>query len=168
MAIDYETANYTIRDAATASGIELNTLRSFYGREHFRIVGSDEKKGRGVAAAMTLPDVLCTAVAAPLWRAGAHPSVAFDAGYDFAYRANEIDAAGTARKPSHLFNEGSTVLLLWNSLRKIRIEPMTEALTFRQLFLPGGSDLPATPTVLLLNEVIDNALLALGLDPRDQ
>lgn len=164
MAVDYETAKYTIRDAAEASGLPLNTLRSLYGRGHFRIVGGDDKKGRGLAAELTLPDVMCIAVAKVAIDAGVHPRVAFEAGMKFAYSSGGAVGPNTGfRLPSQLFSTGFTVLVCHPATGTAKIVNTTDGLSFIDLFHDDGFRGRHAAVVILLNDVERSVFYALNV-----
>lgn len=164
MAIDYGTAKYTIREAAEASGFALNTLRSLYGRGHFRIVGGDDKKGRGLAAELTLPDVMCIAVAKVAIDAGVHPRAAFEAGMKFAYSSGGAVGPNTGlRLPSQLFGTGFTVLVCHPATGTSKIVNTVDGLSFTDLFHDAGFLGRHASVVILLNDVERAVFHAIGI-----
>lgn len=156
MKIEYGVAKYNMRDAAVASGFSLNTLRSLYGREHFRIIGGEAKKGRGVSADLTLEDIMCIAVAKVAVDAGVHPKIAFNAGMEFAYTSDRN------RNPACMFPTGFTVLILHPAVGASAVVNMTDTLSFADLF--GVSDPNGRPAAvaLLVNFVERNVFSRLG------
>lgn len=147
MTFEYGIAKYTLREAADATGFALNTLRSFYAREHFRIVGGEDKKGRGLAALLTLEDVLCIGAAKALVDAGVHPRTAFNAGVAFAY------VADGNRHPAGTFGSGFTVLICHPSTGHTKIVNMKDSLGFADLFTDMRAGGRHAAIVVLLDDV---------------
>lgn len=156
MVFDSQQAVFTLRDAAKASGIALNTLRSFYQRDHFRIVGGEAKRGRGIAADLTLLDILCIAVAGKLIECGARPKAAFEAAWHFAYASGEA-----GRDPGKVFDTGFTVMMFWPATEDVRIVGIDTTVAFADLFFVPSRVGRANPIVIFLNDVDRQVHLAL-------
>lgn len=171
MSLDYEIARYPIRMAAAAAGFEVNTLRSLYQRGHFRIIGGEEAKARGLSAFLTLRDILCIAVAKRLIDAGGHPKAAFDAGVHFAHMGDG-GSIGTAhahrpnRNPSEVYQDGFTVLIFFPSTGWAKIAPMAETLDFTTLFVNPQRSGRDKPILVLLNDVEREVFSALRVNFR--
>jgi hypothetical protein len=116
--IDYDTPRYPIREAAEATGFELNTLRTYFRRGFFKLTeGTDAMAaGKGLPHFLSLRTVMALAVAHRLWRRGADAWLAFRAGWDFANIGGQNDD-GTARAPCKLYDrdKGFTVLLWFDA-----------------------------------------------------
>jgi len=165
--VDYETPKYSIRDGAHGSGFALNTLRSLYGRGHFRIVGGEAKKGRGLAAELTLADIMCIAVAKVAIDAGVHPRVSFEAGMKFAYSSGGAAGPNTgARLPSQLFSSGSTVLVCHPATGASKIINAVDGLSFADLFQEAGALCSHAAVAILLDDVQSAVFRALALEGR--
>lgn len=161
MAVDYRTPIYPIRQAAAAAGFELNTLRSLYRRGHFRIIGGEEAKSRGLGHALNLRDIMHVAVAKRLMDVGVHPKDAFDAGTHFAHTAS-----GATRDPAEMFDEGFTVLVYFVSTGSTRVVPMKDVLEFSTLFINRETGERENPLLILLNDVERDVFIALGVGSR--
>lgn len=167
MQIEYGVPKYTISEAAKASGFPINTLRSLYQRGHFKIVGGEDKKGRGLAAELTLEDVLCLSVAKVAVDAGVHPRVAFEAGKTFAYMSGGAAGQNTGeRLPSHVFAGGFTVLVCHPATGTTKILNTNDGLSFTDLFHDAGFLGRHASVVILLNDVERSVFNALGLNEK--
>jgi hypothetical protein len=152
---------FSMRDAARASGFALNTLRSLYGRGHFQILGGEDKKGRGLAADLSVEDIMCIAVAKVAIDAGVHPRTAFKAGRQFAYSSGgACDPHTGFRLPSHLFDSGETVLIWQPASDTTKIVSAADSIALTVLFEGTG---PQAAVALLLDEVFYGVLHALDV-----
>jgi hypothetical protein len=158
MSIDYETPKYSIREAADACGFPINTLRSLYRRGHFRIVGGEDKRGKGLAAELTLLDVICIAVAKSLYDAQVHPKLAFRAGMEFAYTSSGKDGEILdTRAPGRCYDDAFTLLICDPANELINIIKCQNALPLTDLF----QNWRAAQTVVALNFVEKQVLQTL-------
>lgn len=147
---------FIMRDAARASGFALNTLRSLYTRGHFQIVGGADKKGRGLAADLSLEDVMCIAVAKAAMDAGVHPRTAFEAGKTFAY-----SSANASRLPSHLFEDGETILVWRAANGTTEVVNAIGSIALTDLFYGAG---PRAVVVVPLDDLVHGVLRTLEIE----
>lgn len=166
---DYETPLYPIREAAAAAGFELNTLRSLYRRGHFRIIGGEEAKSKGLAHTLNLRDIMHIAVAKQLMDVGVHPKDAYEAGVYFAHTGKGGSgwvgepATGPVRDPAGMFSQGFTVLVYHPSTGSTRIVPMKDSLDFATLFIDQSTDGRVNPILVFLNDVERAVFIALNV-----
>jgi hypothetical protein len=169
--VDYDTPKYPIRDAASASGFSLNTLRSNYQRGWFRIIGGERAQGEGLPHMLSLRDVLHVAVAHRLWTAGVHPEIAFKAGINFAHSGGEDDAHdGLFRVPAGVFesSKARTFLLYHPSEAKsefpgrIIAVPHNSPETLLKELFRGNSSSTDTALILDLEDLEIRVLRLLG------
>ncbi len=165
---DYETPLYPVREAANAAGFELNTLRSLYQRGHFRVIGGEEAKARGLGRMLNLRDIMHVAVAKRLMDLGLHPKDAFEAGIYFAHTGTGgsgwvgDDTIELTREPAGVFGKGFTVLVHFPVTGSTRIVPMKDGLDFSTLFVDRSVG-RANPVLVFLNEVEHSVFTALGV-----
>jgi hypothetical protein len=98
---------YKTSKVAEAAAIQHGTLRAYFSRGHWRVIGK-AAESQGLPNLFSLRDALTFAVAARLieW-AGVHPKAAFDlAVLHFAHIGDDT------RAPAHLFNENEHGLSL--------------------------------------------------------
>ncbi len=171
MPLDYDTPRYPIRQAAEAAGFEVNTLRSLYQRGHFRIIGGEEAKARGLSAFLNLRDILCIAVARRLIDTGAHPKAAFEAGVQFAHigdggSTGTAQAPKSARNPGEVYADDFTVLVYYASTGRSKIVAMAGHLDFATLFTNPERAGRDNPTLIFLNDVEREVFFALRVNFR--
>lgn len=150
MALDYTTPLFPIREAAAAAGFEVNTLRSLYGRGHFRIIGGEAAKARGLANMLNLRDTMHIAVAKRLMDVGVHPKQAFEVGVSFAH------SSYGERLPAMLFDQrehGYTVLIFHPKSGQAQIVATEDGLDFAQLFFDPSTGRRDDAVAILLNDV---------------
>jgi hypothetical protein len=154
--IDKSELRWTLSQAAQIAGYaKLNTLRSYFQRGWFRIVGGEAAKSRGSAGLLTLHDVLAVGVARPLIEAGAEPRLAFEAGLVFAHFGEDgRDPGGTF----DLVKCGFTVMVFFPSDGACRILATKDALHFNDLFVHPRTGARETGLHLLLNDVEKSVL----------
>jgi hypothetical protein len=150
--IDYHTPRWTLREAAATAGYDsVNTLRAYYQRGHFRIVGGEAAKARGLSSLLNLRDVLHLAVAGRLIDVGVHPRHAFDAGRTFAHSGDE------RRDPAKIYDprEGFTVLIYRPRTGRADVQLMGagDTLGFTDLFVDTALGGRGAAVVILLNDV---------------
>lgn len=166
---DYVTPLYPIREAAAAAGFELNTLRSLYRRGHFRIIGGEEAKAKGLGHALNLRDIMHVAVAKQLMDAGVHPKDAYEAGVIFAHTGKGQSGwvaepgTGPVRNPAGMFDKGFTVLVYFPATGSNRIVPMKDSLDFSTLFIDPTSGARINPILVFLNDVERAVFTALNV-----
>lgn len=160
MSLDYETPRYPIRLAASAAGFEVNTLRSLYQRGHFRIIGGEEAKARGLGHALNLQDTLHVAVAKRLIDMGAHPRAAFNGALDFAH-------IGTPeRLPAQLFADGFTALIFFASTEHANVVQVRDSLAWGDVFWNARTGRRENGMPVLLNDVERDVFAGLRLNFR--
>lgn len=148
MKIDYSTPNWTLRDAAEPAGYELNTLRSFYTRGHFRIIGGEKAKAKGHAGFFNLRAVMHLAVARALIDVGVHPAKAFEVSIVFAHFGDED------RAPAGLFDireHGETLFVYWPDSNKADVI--------------ASDDIKSLYDLRLTSDQGENAALVIRLNP---
>lgn len=144
---------WTIREAADLAGFDkVNTLRSYFQRGHFRIIGGEKAQREGLAGLLTGHDVIALAVAERLIKMGAHPALAFDAGVDFAHFAED------GREPGRLFESGFTVLIFDPETGDSRVVQAERELSFNQLFFSLKFGRRNRQYVVLLNHELPRVL----------
>lgn len=149
--VDKSEFRWTLAEAAQLAGYDKhNTLRSYFQKGWFRIVGGQAARGRGSAGLLTLHDVLGIAVARRLIDAGADPRLAFEAGLGFAHFGVE------GRDPGGVFDfrdRGFTILIFFPSDGASRIVATKDAVGFNDLFIHPRSGAREAGVHLLLNDV---------------
>lgn len=160
MALDYHTAKYPISEAAKAIGMPLNTLRAYFQRGHFRVIGKAAEKP-GLPHTINLTGIMGMAVANELIAAGAHPKAAFSASMlHFAHGSHG------SRLPGRMYPDAPfTVMLFYPATGDAKVLPFTDKLDFVDLFHASPSR--GTPIVLLLNYIEVNVFDALGIGRGD-
>ncbi len=167
MPINYDEPRWTLREAAEAAGYDkVNTLRAYYQRGHFRIVGGEAAKARGLAGLLNLRDVMHLAVAQKLISIGIHPKAAFDAGYEFAHYSVSYPG-GPPRDPTELYDpEKAFTVLIWQPGMGARIIPMyhrNAVIEFADLFVNNHTGQRGPAVSFLLNDVQRSVFLALNI-----
>lgn len=165
--IDYDFPIYPIRDAAKACGFEIATLRSYFQRGHFKLLGSDrEAEGNGHPRFFSLRTILGLAVTHRLWRKGAEPWLAFRAGQNFAHVGSATIGAPDLA-PAHVYDvaqHGFTALLWYDAdVIKVVPVPMRGGIDFATLFTHPQTGGRCDPTVVLLNDVERDVFSALNI-----
>ncbi len=169
---DYDTPLYPIREAAQAAGFELNTLRSLYQRGHFRIIGGEEAKARGLGHMLNLRDIMHVAVAKRLMDVGVHAKDAFEATISFAHMGSGGSGwvgeamSGPVRDPAGMYDKGFTVLVYFPASGTARIVQMEQSLDFAALFVNPYSGARENPVLIFLNDVEHSVFCALGVTGR--
>jgi hypothetical protein len=170
---DYTSPLYPIREAAQAAGFELNTLRSLYQRGHFRIIGGEEAKARGLGAMLNLRDIMHVAAAKRLMDAGVHPRDAFEGTIKFAHTGDGGSGwvgepmTGPTREPAGCYSDGFTAMIYYPSDGYTKIVPMDKnALGFSELFFNPRTGGEEVAVVVFLNTVEHSVFSALGVTAR--
>lgn len=155
--IDLSEAKWTFAQAAQLAGYEkLNTLRSYFQKGWFRIIGRPPaSKGRGSAELLSLYDVLSLAVAKHLIDLGAVPRLAFEAGVSFGHFGD------ASRDPGELYGSGFTVMVYFPSDGATRILRVKSAVELAELFSHPRSGKREGSIQLLLNDVERSVFLQL-------
>lgn len=108
--IDYQTPLYRTSEVAMACGIPAGTLRSFFRRGQFRVIGK-EREGEGLAHYFSLRDAMTFALATKLVAIGIDAEKAFNAAVlHFAHTGDE------KRDPAALYDvheKGLTAFVYW-------------------------------------------------------
>jgi hypothetical protein len=158
--INYSDPRYSLRDAASASGFSLNTLRSNFQRGWFRVIGGQASEVGGLPHMLSLRDVLHIAAAERLWEAGVHPEVAFRAALNFAHAGGDDGPANFDRHPGGTFQSARTLLIYWPHERDAKFPGKVIAvpadrpeILIDELFSPTASATADTAVVVDLEEV---------------
>ncbi len=146
MTVDYDTPKYPISDAAKAIGIPLNTLRAYFQRGHFRVIGKPAETP-GLPHTINLYGILGMAVAKSLIDAGIHPKIAFDASMMHFAHASHGERLPGRMHPTLSF----TVLLFYPQNNYAKVIAFDEHLDFSDIFDFDGER--ANPVVVWLNRV---------------
>lgn len=162
--IDYSTPRFKTSQVAAACNIAPPTLRSYFQRGQFRIIGNVKKaEGEGLPNLFSLRDVMTFAVAVRLIAASADPEEAFDLTVlKFAHFGHED------RDPAGLFDfreKGQTLLVYW--LMENRAELIAEddikSLYDLQLSTTHASEMA---TIIRLNPIQRQVFASLGVMPE--
>lgn len=116
--IDYSTPRFKTSQVAMACSIAPPTLRSYFQRGQFRIIGK-KAEGDGLPNLFSLRDAMTFAVAVRLVAAGAEPKEAFDLTVgNFSHIGDED------RGPAGLFDfreKGHTLMVYWPMERRAEV-----------------------------------------------
>lgn len=117
--LDYKTPLFKTSEVAEAAGIPVGTLRAYFSRGHWRIIGK-KAEGEGLPNLFSLRDALTFAIAAKLVEAGGvHPKTAFETAVtEFAHVGSDH------RLPGRLYDirqRGETILVYWPSSEEARL-----------------------------------------------
>ena len=162
--IDLHTPRYSSAEAARACGIPPTTLRTYFARNHFRVLGDTRPRDtNGLPHLFSLRDIVGLAIALRLMETTAiTPKQAFKIGMiDFAHTGD------SAREPGRAFNFhefGETAILYWPQHDRARIMPF-DKVTISEL--QGVGARYQACSVLLVNCLIGDVYKALRLDPLE-
>lgn len=160
--INYSDPRFSGALVAKACGLPVTTFRTLFRRGHFRIVGSAlhvrQRDANGLPHLFSLRDAILLAVAARVMKATpAAPKDAFDIGIDFAH------SGGPERDPAAAFNfrqNGYTLLAYFPDTGAHRL--LAEERD--KLSSLVGEGAPRAVTIININCLLEDVLLALGLD----
>lgn len=146
-------ARFTLSQVSDATGVSVNTIRTWYQRGHFTIGATDRALGNGVARLVSGHTALAIGIAGVLVDMGVPPARAALAGFNFAHTgADERPIGGLWPHPAR------TILALadesWSRPgRIVRIDPETR---FVDIFHHGlhGSN-PRGALILEMDELVD-------------
>ncbi|MEP9348564.1 hypothetical protein [Xanthobacter sp. KR7-225] len=169
----FDTPAFALSQVAAATGVPVNTIRTWYGRGHFTIGMTDkENPGEGLARLVSGRTAIGIGITGALARMGVTPGRAAYAAYTFAHTGDQDkNAPEFWRLPGRLWG-GSVMTVLAlpaiaDDLPEVRRVGPTD--TFAAHFawaLPGGDHFNQGAVYLYLNELVDAVRVALGF-PRD-
>lgn len=153
--IDYSTPRFKTSDVAKAADLSAPTLRSYFGRGHFRVIGDEHALDRrdadveGVPNLYSFRDALHVGTAACLIAANVHPAKAWKATMRFVHVGTE------ARLPGELFKQGLTLLIYRPKSDRAQIIHTDHDMALKDKLLHVPSDLRDPVIVINLNDVHD-------------
>jgi hypothetical protein len=163
--VDYSTPRFRTSEVAVAAGIPAATLRSYFKRGQFRIIGATDARladESGLPNLFSLRDALVFAVAVKLIGAGADPLEAFNVAVsDFGHFA-----IGGERLPAQMLDyqkHGSTLLVYWPGTGHAEIKAaksITDPLEFAFSNMHGSQESAA---IVFLNFVERRVFAALKI-----
>lgn len=158
---DYDTPQFKTSAVAEAAGITHATLRSYFKRDQWRIIGQPAA-GEGLPNLFSLRDAMTFAIAARLMEAsGANPCEAFDVAV-----AVFSHTGDWRRNPGQLFDIrelGETLLVYWKDTGTAQLMPAGEVKSVSVLFGPPNNPQSAA-TVIVLNPIEHRVFGALGAE----
>ena len=159
--MNLDEARFTIGQVCKVTGVEANTLRSWFQRGHLRLIKGKDRvaKGEGLPRLFSARSVLGIAVMGAATSFKMRPEKAAEVGYDFAVFGTE------GRDPGELFNDGFTALTIFQGglfeFKNVHIGPKPPATNIVELLIPEGHNRTDAVTIIILNFIVDRVLKAL-------
>ncbi len=164
--IDLHTPQFSGAQAARACKVPAATLRTYFARGHFRILGSMNAKQReanGLPNLFSLRDVIGLAVSFRLLQTTPlSPASAFEIGMiHFAHTGSDMREPGL---PFNVRQHGKTLVIVYPDTGKHRIVQGNRCET---LALAGLTTANPAICVLAVNDTVADVFAALGLNRQD-
>lgn len=160
---DIDSTIFKTSQVATAAGVPIGTLRAYFSRGHWRVIGK-KAEGEGLPNLFSARDVMAFAVAARLIdAAGVHPKAAFEIAW-----LEFVGIASGGRNPGELFNvneHGETLLIYWPATGNAQIVAADDVKSISDILGRNSAEQEAA-TVINLNPLYHRVMAALGVDGR--
>lgn len=156
---------YTLSQVSRATGVAVNTIRTWYQREHFKIGLSDTiAETNGLAHSVSLRTALAIGLAGKLTQMGVAPKRAADAAIKFAFLGSRCPKTEIEREPGCLWGDGTATILTLPADKEYGIQAQFhriadasdyERIFTEQLFGPSGTK---GATILFLDKFVNQIL----------
>ena len=152
--LDFDTPKFTLSEAAKAAGyVSVSTLRSYYQRRHFFLVGGMPPTGDGLPNQVRFRDIVHLAVAQRLIGLGVRPNAAFVATLPLAQQQVDLERIVGAPDLGALF--------IWQPDTGGKIVTPAEQMcvALADVFYGGPRTGPSRPSVIIAFAPIIRAVL---------